>query len=132
MERGDIVVVFGGRTYANANYLNAAMDAFHRNCPIRLLIEGGAPGADHHAKQWAIDRGVPHITCRADWQRMGKSAGPKRNREMAAAKPDWAVAFPGGNGTKDMFDVCEQNQIEVVDHRLERFTPPPRRRGAKD
>lgn len=109
-----IALAFGGRAYAGADRANWLMTAVHRACPIRLLMEGGAPGADELCRKWADANKVPGITIDAIWERRGKPAGPRRNRGMARAKPDLAIMFPGGIGTRDMLGVCVENDIPVI------------------
>jgi hypothetical protein len=80
------------------------------------------------AKEWAIAKGIRHIPFPADWGDMtepcyvkkiqGKQynalAGSKRNQKMIdEGKPDMAVAFPGGNGTKDMINKLMKANIDV-------------------
>jgi hypothetical protein len=68
-----------------------------------LLIAGGASGADTLAARWAQDRGVPTQVYMAEWERLGREAGPIRNQRMLTeGKPDLVVAFPGGKGTANM------------------------------
>jgi hypothetical protein len=39
----------------------------------------------------------------ADWEKLGRSAGPIRNQAMLdEGRPDLVVAFPGHHGTADM------------------------------
>jgi hypothetical protein len=69
---------------------------------IAVIIQGGARGADEHARTWAKDRGIPVETYAADWKQYGRAAGPIRNGVMLAeSRPDGVVAFPGGSGTAD-------------------------------
>jgi hypothetical protein len=45
--------------------------------------------------------GIKKVVFEADWNRLGKSAGPVRNMKMAIYA-DAIVLFPGGAGTADM------------------------------
>jgi hypothetical protein len=118
-----IVLVFGGRYYANYGYVVAVLNRLHAEDPFRLLLEGGAPGADYAAREWAETCGVPHITVYALWDVYGKSAGPKRNRNMATARPDLAIGFPGGAGTADMERVCREFNIPLYLAHADSTTP---------
>lgn len=70
---------------------------------IAAIIQGGAEGADWCARDWAETYGVECITFAADWDRLGKAAGPTRNEKMLReARAHGLVAFPGGRGTFDM------------------------------
>jgi hypothetical protein len=111
------VLVFGGRNYRNVERVFAVLDALEHRPTV--IIEGGAPGADSFAKQWAQARGIPFEEYEAKWKdlnapgaviryrRTGGAynvlAGFDRNQKMIdEGKPDAAVEFPGRNGTADM------------------------------
>lgn len=96
-----------------------ADDTIHPDgyCDEFVIVSGSCPtGADFLAEAWAASRGVPVERYPADWS-LGKSAGPARNEEMAATRPDLAMAFPGGRGTDDMFSCCLKHDIDTVDFR---------------
>lgn len=112
-----IVIVCGGRDYADSTSVIAALDALHAKRGIDTLLEGGADGADKLARVWAVSVGVDLITVHANWKKHGKAAGPLRNSRMLALAMDLAasksmdagvVAFPGGPGTANM---CSQAGI---------------------
>ena len=108
------VLVCGGRTFRDRAMVFAALDCLHGNTPIGLVIEGGAAGADAFAYAWAKARGVQVATYIADWEKLGKAAGPVRNKRMIDhGKPDLCVEFPGGRGTADMVRRCEAAGVEV-------------------
>jgi len=72
-------------------------------CGIGVVNEGNAPGADRIAGYWARRNKIDNLKFPADWDRHGNSAGPIRNgRMLAEGKPDLVLAFPGGEGTKNM------------------------------
>jgi hypothetical protein len=97
------VLVCGGRDFADKEWLVAELDHLHHASKITLLVNGGAPGADTLASNWAITRGIAVSVYRADWEKYGRAAGPIRNQEMLdSEKPDAVLAFPGGRGTADM------------------------------
>lgn len=109
------VLVFGGRDFRDKNRLWTALDELHSTLPITEIINGGAPGADTLAARWAEDRLVSCTTYHAEWARHGRSAGPRRNEEMAATNPDLGVQCPGGRGTADMRMRLDGRQIEVME-----------------
>ncbi|MBS7812307.1 SLOG family protein [Roseococcus pinisoli] len=81
----------------------AGMDKVHQQTPVRLLIQGEAPGGDAMAKAWAAANKIPCRGFPADWKAHPKSAGPIRNRQMLVeGKPDAVLALPGHKGTEDM------------------------------
>lgn len=110
------VLVCGGRNYWNRKRVAEVLDAGHRKLNFSLVIQGGAGGADLLASEWAGRRGVLLTTYRADWRRLGKSAGPTRNRRMLAeGRPDIVVAFPGGRGTRSMVEIAREAGVRVVE-----------------
>lgn len=107
------VIVCGGRDFADREAVYRALDRLNSLRRIVELIEGGAPGADRMAADWAAERLVKLTEVRAEWDRYGPSAGPKRNRKMLELKPDGVVAFPGGRGTMDMIRAATEAGVPV-------------------
>jgi predicted Rossmann-fold nucleotide-binding protein len=108
------ILVCGGRDYKNVSAVRHALTALHAKNPITLIIEGGAPGADRLAREWAEANNVPVQTFEADWKRFGRRAGPLRNKRMLdEGKPDGVVAFPGGTGTANMIDLANAYCVKV-------------------
>lgn len=67
------------------------------------LISGMARGADSLAVLYAKTYGLKLHEFPADWKRYKGGAGPIRNQQMIdQGKPNRAMGFPGGVGTKDM------------------------------
>src|SRR5438132_11768271 len=98
-----LILVCGGREYADGHALNAALDAINADRPVTQLIHGAARGADSLAAAWARSRGIPTLPFPADWKNDGKAAGFVRNAKMVRdGRPDLVVAFPGGKGTAHM------------------------------
>jgi hypothetical protein len=98
-----IVLVCGGRDYADSVMVDMQLDRLHALHNFGMLIHGGAKGADAEADRWAKSRRIPVKAYPADWKALGKKAGPIRNQTMLEeGKPDWVVGFPGGAGTEDM------------------------------
>jgi hypothetical protein len=79
-----------------------------------VIIEGEARGADILAREWAKARNIPHIPCKADWDRLGKAAGLIRNRQMLDDhRPHFVLAFPGGTGTAHMCKIARAAKVPV-------------------
>lgn len=112
------ILVFGGRDYLDRDHFFATLDRCHFVHPDMEVISGMARGADKLAFEWAHARGVKCHEFPADWNKYGKRAGPIRNQQMLdEGKPDAGVAFPGGNGTRDMFTRLTNAGIPVLDLR---------------
>jgi hypothetical protein len=110
---GRRIIVCGGRDFTDRAAAYAALDKVLARGPIGCLVEGGAPGADTIARQWAISRGVLYEEREARWAELGAKAGPIRNQEMADAGADGLVALPGSRGTADMVRRAEAAGIPV-------------------
>jgi hypothetical protein len=108
-----IVLVTGGRDYADWYTVRMTLDLIG----VTLLVHGCARGADRLAEHWAQDRGVQQHAYAADWQRLGKAAGPIRNQRMLDYEPgiQLVVAFPGNSGTADMVKRARRKGIAVVE-----------------
>lgn len=107
------VLVTGGRDFKDSPTVFAALDAIHARTPVRVVIHGGAAGADASAQAWAEDLGIAVYALPADWARFGRSAGPIRNGKLLDLRPSLVVAFPGGRGTADCVRQARARKIPV-------------------
>lgn len=106
------VIVCGGREYKDRERLYDVLDGHG----IVEVAQGGAPGADTLAFDWAWSRGVPVKAFPADWKAHGRAAGPIRNQRMLDEfKPDAVIAFPGGRGTADMVRRARAAGVHVAE-----------------
>lgn len=97
------VVIFGGRNFTHRRLLDAVLDRLHARLHFTVVIEGDYKGVDRMAGDWARKRGLGDEKFPADWKLHRKRAGPIRNQAMIdQGKPDVAIGFPGGDGTRDM------------------------------
>ena len=76
------------------------------------VISGGASGADTFGEWWAKENDVPLIRKPADWDRYGKSAGYKRNEEMAEEAEALLALWDGeSRGTGHMIDIAKRKGL---------------------
>jgi hypothetical protein len=108
------VLVTGGRTFTERDWLWAGLDLLHSMDPITEVIEGGATGADVRAQEWAHRREVHCTTVPAQWEKYGRGAGHIRNSEMARLGPDVVLACPGGPGTAGMIKIAKAQGLKVI------------------
>lgn len=110
------LLVCGGRDFSDRVAAFAMLDYLHAaHGGLTRIIQGGAKGADALAKEWANLRNVGVTQVDADWNRLGKRAGPARNQTMLdTCEPDAVLAFPGGVGTADMIRRAEAKQVTVI------------------
>jgi hypothetical protein len=111
------VLVCGGRDFSDRDYLFAVLDHYHREAgAFECVIQGCARGADTLAGEWADARGVPVLPFPADWDNLGRSAGPIRNAQMLReGHPHFVVAFPGRDGTADMMRQARTKGVPVLE-----------------
>lgn len=93
------------------NYLDSEM-------LFTKVVVGGAKGIDTIAENWARKRNKEVEVYPAQWDKYGKSAGPRRNSQMLEeGQPHLVVAFPdlkGGKDTQDMIKKAEAADIPMV------------------
>lgn len=86
---------------------------------------GDATGLDELVRDWCPRLHVPLHIYRADWNRLGRAAGPERNgRMLREFAPEKLLAFPGGAGTADCVSQAEALGIEVLRIDWERAQRP--------
>lgn len=111
-----IVLVTGSRETKRVIAVNDRLDAVHASEPITLLIHGACRGLDLICEQWAKANEVDYFGMPAKWRKMGKRAGPVRNRAMCCPYgivPQKLLAFPGNVGTADMVKAATERGIPV-------------------
>src|SRR4029077_14766405 len=98
------LIIAGSRTFTDAALLSQVLRS--RKLLVTKLRHGGARGADRLGVRWALKHHIRSRCFAADWERFGKSAGVRRNHQMAQAG-DVLVAFYVNNspGTAHMI-VC--------------------------
>lgn len=110
------ILICGGRNYSNTHQAFKDLDEFHKEHNVTEVIHGGARGADSIGGHWAELRNIPVTVYPAQWDKYGKSAGYRRNHDMAThGKPDAVLAFPGGRGTQHMIDIANKMNITVYE-----------------
>lgn len=108
------ILVCGGRNYDDVHFLSRTLDGLHKKHTITEVIHGAAKGADSLAADWARYHGIKDNAFQADWDRLGKGAGPARNTQMLKeGKPDMVVAFKGGSGTINMITQAMNADVPV-------------------
>ncbi|MDP3358134.1 MAG: DUF2493 domain-containing protein [Lutibacter sp.] len=108
------VIIAGGRNFDDFNKLCQVCDEFLQNQNNVEIVSGAYKGADLLGERYAAERNHPIKQFPADWRRYGKSAGLKRNIEMAAYA-DMLIAFwdAKSKGTKNMIDLATQAGLIV-------------------
>ncbi len=79
------LAIVGSRDFDNYDYLSSSIAKFVQQnewLSIDGIVSGGARGADKLAEIYASSIQVPFKVFPADWERYGKSAGYKRNKQI--------------------------------------------------
>lgn len=109
------VIVCGGRDFRSPAQVWQALDRLHAQMHFTALMQGGAKGVDTYAREWVIGKSeIEPYVCKAEWERFGRAAGPKRNARMLEWKPDAVIAFPGGSGTANMVKQATAAGVRVI------------------
>jgi hypothetical protein len=91
-------------------------DRLHQERGFSLVIARVARGADTFAEEWARAARLPCTVYQANWEGLGRKAGPIRNQRMLdEGLPDLVVPFPGGKATADMVRRAREAAIEVIE-----------------
>ena len=107
------VIITGSRDWQDRQAIDDAL----RDVGATLVAHGDAKGADWIANEVAHSLNLDVVRFPANWNKYGKSAGPRRNRLMFdMVKPDLVLAFPlkESVGTWDMADYAESKGCQVV------------------
>lgn len=111
------VVIAGGRDFFDIGlmleYVDRCLQGKVETHNIRI-ISGTANGADKTGEIYASARGHKVIHMPAQWDTYGKSAGYKRNVQMAEAA-DAVICFWDGKsrGTKHMIDIAKDKGLPL-------------------
>ena len=102
------VVVAGCRDYNNYDEAKIYIDyclSNIRNKNNIIIVSGCASGADAIGERYAKENGFKIEKYPADWKNYGRSAGPKRNKQMAEVS-DYVICFWDGKskGTRSMIE----------------------------
>jgi len=111
------IIVAGGRDFYNYELVKESLKAWVTNNAAQhtiIIISGAARGADRLGEQAGKELGYFIKQFPAQWEKYGRSAGYKRNDEMAK-HADVLLAFWDGEsrGTKHMIDTANRKGLEV-------------------
>lgn len=78
------------------------------------IISGGATGADALGERFAKEHNLSLKIVPADWKTYGRSAGPRRNEQMARIAGTLIAFWDGkSRGTKNMIDTAKKLGLRV-------------------
>ncbi len=106
------IVIVGSRDYNNYDEAKSYIDFFisriRKNYDI-IIVSGGCRRADIIGERYAKENGFKIERYPALWGKYSKSAGPRRNRQMAEIS-DYIICFWDGksSGTKSMIEYAKK------------------------
>jgi len=111
------VIIAGSRGFSNYKLLKETCNKVLREKKKThnvIIVSGGARGADQLGEKYASDEDLDLEVYPADWKKHGKSAGFRRNEQMAELA-DGLIAFWDGSshGTEHMIKIAEEKGLNV-------------------
>lgn len=99
-------------------------------CPwkeeITEVVSGKARGADSYGETWAHLIGLPIKEFPADWKTFGRSAGYRRNTDMADYADALVAIWDGhSKGTKHMIDLARSRGLRVFVYTYKHYPLAP-------
>lgn len=113
----EYILVAGSRKFVNAERLAQILE--ENVGADDTIVEGGAKGVDMMERQWAEARDISVVEIKADWEKFGRAAGPKRNdamTEFVAERGGRAVFIWDGEskGTKQCINSARKRGIDDI------------------
>jgi hypothetical protein len=107
------LAVVGSRTFNNYELLER--EILKSNLNIGCIVSGGAKGADKLAERFAKKYNLDTNILLPEWDKYGKSAGYRRNKDIIDAC-DICIAFWDGQstGTKHTIDLAQEVKKPLI------------------
>ena len=107
------LAVVGSRTFNNYELLENEILKSKLN--IGCIVSGGAKGADKLAERFAMKYNLDTNILLPEWDKYGKSAGYRRNKDIIDAC-DICIAFWDGEstGTKHTIDLAQEVKKPLI------------------
>lgn len=108
------LIIAGGRTFDNPVLLYEKVDSYRKIHGLYHveIVSGGAQGVDKIGEEYAMDHDLPLKVFPADWDKYGKQAGYRRNKQMAEYATNCICFWDGkSKGTKLMIDLAKEYKL---------------------
>lgn len=114
------IIIAGSRAVSKQDVFKAI-----QSCPwinfISSVVSGTAKGADNFGEEWAKANGIEICRYPAEWDKYGKSAGPKRNEVMAKNAEGLIAVWDGkSRGTHSMIDLAQKYGLKIFVFRFDK------------
>ena len=108
------IIIAGSREFNDYKLLESKMDTIISKLTNIEIVSGTCYGADQLGERYANQHNLQIKQFPADWNKYGKSAGYKRNVQMADYA-DMCVVFWNGisRGTKHMIDIAKSKGLKL-------------------
>jgi hypothetical protein len=111
-------IIAGSRGFTNFDVTCDVLDRVFSKAVERgdgiIIVSGGARGADEMGERYAINKQYALDQYPADWKLYGRSAGYRRNEQMAKDATHLIAFWDGeSRGTKHMVDIAVAADLEV-------------------
>jgi hypothetical protein len=115
-------IIAGSRSITSYELVLKAIE--QADIPISEVVSGAARGVDSLGEQWAKSRGIKIKKFPAKWDLYKKSAGYKRNVEMAEYADALIAVWDGlSKGTRHMIDIAREKGLKVFVFRIKHEPP---------
>lgn len=109
------LIVAGCRDYFNFDYISQTLDRLSLDPKKVEFVNGGANGVDAMARKYAGLKGFNIRLFPADWNNLGKRAGPIRNKQMAEYGTHLIAFWDGiSKGTENMISLAKERDLTVL------------------
>lgn len=112
--------VIGSQNFNEYQLLKNTLDQY----PIKLVVSGGAKGADFLAVKYAKEHAIPYEVIRPDYKKYPGRYAPIKRNELIVLASEMVIAFWDGKspGTKSAIDFAKKHHRRL---RIINFTPKP-------
>lgn len=109
------LIIAGSRDFNDYELLKSKLDKAKEHYGVFEVVSGKARGADLLGEKYALENNLPISEFPADWDTHGKSAGYKRNAEMADYADGCIVFWDGvSKGTQHMINLANKKEIQLA------------------
>ena len=107
------LAIVGSRDFNDYELLKKTLEPIKKN--VTLVVSGGAKGADSLGERYAKENNIKCEQFPAEWDKYGKSAGYRRNKQMADIANALIVFWDGeSRGTKHMIDIAKEKDLKSI------------------
>jgi len=108
------IIIAGGRSFKDYKKLHQVCTKILSQQNEIEIVSGTANGTDKLGEKFATDNGFPIKKFPANWDKFGKSAGYRRNAEMAEYA-DALIAFwdKKSRGTQHMINLAKRANLKI-------------------